>query len=211
MTSPRCATRSPLLAALSLASIGVGALVLIVGVTFWVLAEGGAPDDIDREPTRSAAGWCFIGGLALLLGGWAVWRSADRTRPRDDANLLGRSLERSTSGVWRSAGDDPSISDQELLEQRNRWFEAYTSQLHVFAPPEGGPYTCPCCGRRTLPERGGYDICGECGWEDDGQDDHDADVVRGGPNGSLSLTNARQAYEAAGGVRSDHQAPSAAK
>jgi hypothetical protein len=28
-------------------------------------------------------------------------------------------------------------------------------------------------------------------WEDDGQDDHDADEVRGGPNGDLSLTQAR--------------------
>ena len=34
----------------------------------------------------------------------------------------------------------------------------------------------------------------ECGWEDDGQDDHDADVVRGGPNGRLSLTQARLDY-----------------
>jgi hypothetical protein len=30
-----------------------------------------------------------------------------------------------------------------------------------------------------------------CFWEDDGQDDHDADEVRGGPNGTLSLTQAR--------------------
>lgn len=31
-----------------------------------------------------------------------------------------------------------------------------------------------------------------CWWEDDGQDNGDADVVRGGPNGELSLTNARR-------------------
>jgi hypothetical protein len=31
-------------------------------------------------------------------------------------------------------------------------------------------------------------------WEDDGQDDHDADEVRGGPNSSLSLTQARANY-----------------
>lgn len=28
-------------------------------------------------------------------------------------------------------------------------------------------------------------------WEDDGQDSHDADEVRGGPDGTLSLTQAR--------------------
>ncbi len=54
-----------------------------------------------------------------------------------------------------------------------------------------GPYGCPCCGYLTLPERGGDDICPVCFWEDDGQDDHDADDVRGGPNYSLSLTAAR--------------------
>jgi|TARA_B100000378_G_C18039564_1_gene410133 hypothetical protein len=30
-----------------------------------------------------------------------------------------------------------------------------------------------------------------CFWEDDGQDDPDAELVRGGPNGSLSLLKAR--------------------
>jgi hypothetical protein len=42
----------------------------------------------------------------------------------------------------------------------------------------------------TLNERGGWEICAVCFWEDDGQDDHDADNVRGGPNGALSLTQA---------------------
>jgi hypothetical protein len=59
---------------------------------------------------------------------------------------------------------------------------------------DGSLYPCPCCGERTLPERGGYYICRVCDWEDDGQDNHDADEVRGGPNGSLSLTQARQAF-----------------
>src|SRR6267143_2433569 len=52
-------------------------------------------------------------------------------------------------------------------------------------------YRCPCCHFKTLHERGGFFICPVCFWEDDGQDDHDADEVRGGPNGSLSLTQAR--------------------
>ena len=37
-----------------------------------------------------------------------------------------------------------------------------------------------------------------CFWEDDEQDDEDADVVRGGPNGSLSLTAARETFVATG-------------
>jgi hypothetical protein len=59
---------------------------------------------------------------------------------------------------------------------------------------DGSLYHCPCCGFRTLAERAGYEICPVCFWEDDGQDDHDADEVRGGPNSDLSLTRARQNY-----------------
>lgn len=42
--------------------------------------------------------------------------------------------------------------------------------------------SCPCCGHLTLSERGGFEICPVCFWEDDGQDDIDAHVDRGGPN-----------------------------
>ena len=79
---------------------------------------------------------------------------------------------------------------------------------NVLAPRGPEPYTCPCCGHPTLDERGGYDICGECGWEDDGQDDHDSGVVRGGPNGPLSLDPARTEYERRGGTRGTHKPPS---
>lgn len=59
---------------------------------------------------------------------------------------------------------------------------------------EGDKFACPCCGYKTLPERGGYEICNVCFWEDDGQDDEDADVIRGGPNGALNLTEARRNF-----------------
>jgi hypothetical protein len=63
---------------------------------------------------------------------------------------------------------------------------------------DGGLYPCPCCGCRTLSERAGDEICPVCFWEDDGQDDHDADEVRGGPNSDLSLTQARRNYRDCG-------------
>ncbi len=37
-------------------------------------------------------------------------------------------------------------------------------------------------------------MCPVCFWEDDGQDDHDADEIRGGPNADLSLSQARQNF-----------------
>lgn len=59
---------------------------------------------------------------------------------------------------------------------------------------QGPPLRCPCCDCKNLGERVGYEICQVCGWEDDGQDDDTADEVRGGPNGALSLTQARANY-----------------
>ncbi|MER6075256.1 CPCC family cysteine-rich protein [Streptomyces sp. NPDC001817] len=64
-------------------------------------------------------------------------------------------------------------------------------ELQEACPPGGGPYTCRCCRLLTLESRYNWEICVECGWEDDGQDDLNADEVWGGPNGSLSLTDAR--------------------
>lgn len=45
---------------------------------------------------------------------------------------------------------------------------------------------CPCCGYRT-----GCTTCPVCFWTDDGHRDADADMVAGGPNGALSLSDAR--------------------
>lgn len=52
-------------------------------------------------------------------------------------------------------------------------------------------YRCPCCKFKTLFGRGSYEICPVCFWEDDGQDEHDAEEVRGGPNHDLSLRQAQ--------------------
>lgn len=111
------------------------------------------------------------------------------------------------SAVLRGPNDDPSLTDAQLTAQRTDWFEMYAAQKNVFANESGGPYSCPCCGHVTLGERGGYEICDECGWEDDGQDDHDAQVVRGGPNGRQSIADARAAYVTDGGTPLPHRPP----
>ena len=109
--------------------------------------------------------------------------------------------------VIRGPGDGPGLSDDEILARRKAWFDFYNRQLNVFAPKSREQYTCPCCGHRTLDERGAYEICTECKWEDDGQDDHDSSVVRGGPNGRLSLDAARAQYVARGGIPQPHTPP----
>lgn len=56
-------------------------------------------------------------------------------------------------------------------------------------------FFCPCCHYPTLSERQTYEICSLCNWEDEGQDDHDADEVLGGPNKDYSLTEARENFK----------------
>jgi hypothetical protein len=63
--------------------------------------------------------------------------------------------------------------------------------------------SCPCCRYRTLSERAGFDICPVCFWEDDGQDDPEADEVWGGPNGAVSLAEARRNFQQFGASRRD--------
>lgn len=51
--------------------------------------------------------------------------------------------------------------------------------------------SCPCCGYNTIGERGNYDICKVCWWEDDGQDNMHSEKVMGGPNYGISLVMGR--------------------
>jgi hypothetical protein len=77
---------------------------------------------------------------------------------------------------------------------------AYVTGLDAFdagrAVQSWGWFHCPCCACPTLTGRAGYEVCPLCLWEDDGQDDHNADIVTDGPNGSYSLTRARANFAA---------------
>src|SRR4051812_38479262 len=90
------------------------------------------------------------------------------------------------------AEDASGIPSPEEHARRLARFAGYAARLD--GQPTDLPLRCPCCGCNTLGERGGFEICPVCFWEDDGQDDYDADVVRGGPNGLLSLLQARANY-----------------
>ncbi|BCL12595.1 CPCC family cysteine-rich protein [Micromonospora sagamiensis] len=101
-------------------------------------------------------------------------------KPTEDSSVATRSIS--------------ADADELLGRRRVEWLHRYASLKNVVAAVGDGPYTCPCCGHATLSERGRYEICDECWWEDDGQDNHDSAVGRGGPNGSLSLDEARVQY-----------------
>ncbi|WKG29213.1 CPCC family cysteine-rich protein [Priestia aryabhattai] len=57
---------------------------------------------------------------------------------------------------------------------------------------------CPCCKYLTLENKGEFEICILCDWEDDGQDDPYADEIFGGPNGEYSLTQGRKNFQSHG-------------
>lgn len=85
------------------------------------------------------------------------------------------------------------------FEKRKQWFETYVARIEkgvMKSPQPGVRYPCPCCGYPTLEERGGYEICQLCNWEDDGQHDPHADEVWGGPNSNYSLAEARNNFQA---------------
>jgi hypothetical protein len=65
-------------------------------------------------------------------------------------------------------------------------------------------HRCPCCGCRTLQARGDLEICPVCAWNDAGRDEHDADTVDEGPNGPLSLRQARENYRRFGASEAQH-------
>lgn len=86
--------------------------------------------------------------------------------------------------------DEPLTPEERA--RREAWFLRYLDR--IASQPADLPLRCPCCLCKTLDERGGYDICPVCFCEDDGQDEYDADVRRGGPNAALSLSDARENY-----------------
>ena len=64
------------------------------------------------------------------------------------------------------------------------------------------PWQCPCCDYYSLSERGSYETCPVCYWEDDGQDLDKLDVVSK-PN-HITLREARVNFGTVGAC--DHAA-----
>ena len=81
--------------------------------------------------------------------------------------------------------DKDQLSFLADFTQRRKLFDTYLTEKSIAL------YTCPGCSYPTLTERGGYEICIVCNWEDDNQDDKETDEIWGGPNYKLSLTENR--------------------
>ena len=77
------------------------------------------------------------------------------------------------------------------------YIDTLSNSVHA-EPQEGVKYRCPCCGYKTLEERGGFDICPVCFWEDDGQDEVDAETRRPFSPNHMSLAQGRENYRRIG-------------
>lgn len=82
----------------------------------------------------------------------------------------------------RTADDKAILTD---FTRRRKSFDKFIKDNNLKL------FTCPGCGFPTLNERGDYEVCAICKWEDDNQDDENADDILGGPNSYLSLTQNR--------------------
>jgi Cysteine-rich CPCC len=82
----------------------------------------------------------------------------------------------------------------------NSYLERQLAKLGVHSVAiEGQPepmVACPCCGYQSLSERGQYEICPVCFWEDNGSDDPDR---LSGPN-HMTLREAHENYRRLGAV-----------
>lgn len=82
----------------------------------------------------------------------------------------------------------------------NSYLERQLSKLGLHPVAiEGRPEpmaACPCCGYQSLSERGQYEICKVCFWEDNGSNDPDC---LSGPN-HMTLREARENFRRLGAV-----------
>jgi hypothetical protein len=81
----------------------------------------------------------------------------------------------------------------------NEFLENRLTQLGIVASIDGPIevlMSCPCCRYRSLRERGAYEICRVCFWEDDGSNDLDR---FSGPN-HMTLREARANFDRLGAV-----------
>lgn len=117
------------------------------------------------------------------LVGWTVW-------------FAGQELQPVTATDIHDALVD--LFDLENADRWPDWFLASVAALAVRETGEGRGYLCPCCNQPTLgePPPGTYEICKQCGWEDDLVQFKNLDLS-GGAN-SESLREARRNYRVHG-------------
>lgn len=78
-------------------------------------------------------------------------------------------------------------------EEKRLRYEFIKSKLDEYVRTKRGGYICPVCGKYEFSKNGDYEICPECGWENDPVQNRDEDYS-GGAN-KMSLKEARKSYK----------------
>lgn len=162
-----------------------------------------------HSPLARADAICRLARAAL-----ATWSEAQRREqletlqgeawddhPQWKTLPAGVRRELSVDGALRGPATDPRYDGALLLAIELR-FKGVTNEFlgqqlgRTVVGEVEALVACPCCSHRTLDERGGYDICPVCFWEDDGVDDPG---TSSGPN-HLTLGEARRNFAAFGAV-----------
>ena len=72
----------------------------------------------------------------------------------------------------------------------NKYLQEFLTSLHQenfsIVGDEDVLEACPCCCYLTLPNRGNYDICPLCEWEDDGKSCDELDIYSSANHSTLS-------------------------
>ena len=90
-----------------------------------------------------------------------------------------------------------TVKAQRAALPANQAWQRVIADLGVDAVVDGlvePRVACPCCGYRSLGQRGHYEICQICFWEDEGDSPLDP---RGGPN-HMTLREARENFQRIG-------------
>lgn len=82
------------------------------------------------------------------------------------------------------------INEQDKLSEHSK--ELGEHENIFLLPLQMYRYRCPVCGKRSLEYRGMFEICDECGWEDEGYDDPDEEGY--GANGEITIRDYRNIY-----------------
>ena len=64
----------------------------------------------------------------------------------------------------------------------------------IWAPTGAPVFNCPCCDYPTLGERGGFEICRVCRWDDEFVDYTPPEEIIGGANGDYSMKEALENF-----------------
>jgi Cysteine-rich CPCC len=155
-----------------------------------------------------ARDWNPKDASSAFLGLVSRFKVTDNFAARYPKRLAGGA---SHEELWVPAADLPEFNDHirgfiEIIEAFpgpgfDGTLDPVTHLPAGLSPPRASgalKFGCPCCRCLTLSTRAGFECCPVCFWEDDGQDEPDADEVRGGPNGTLSLSCARENFASFG-------------